>query len=90
MAQPRVETADVARALVEELLYAGLTLTDLLAYLLEDVPETTSSQDGAMIERVVGACRPALAAASADECRSAAALVGAIRDRVSEILDDGG
>jgi hypothetical protein len=88
MAQPSVETADAAQAFVEELLYASLAFTDFLAYLLEEAPETASSRNETTIELIVGACRPALAAASADECRAATALVHAIRDRVFEILCD--
>jgi hypothetical protein len=85
----RAEGADAARALVEELLRAGLALTDLLASLLEDIPEDAfpGEDDGAVLmEMVVGSCRPALEAAGEQECIVATALIGAIRDRVFDDL----
>lgn len=90
MAQPTLDTADAAWVLTEELLFMGLTLTDLLASLLEEAPEGASPQDGeATIELVVSICRPSLAGVSPDECLAAAALIRAIRDRVLEALHDG-
>jgi hypothetical protein len=84
----KVSDADAAQALVEELLRTGLVLTDLLASLLEEIPEHAfpGEDSGAvLIEMVVGSCRPAIAAAGEQECRAATALIGAIKDRV---LDD--
>jgi hypothetical protein len=84
----RANDADAARALIEELLRTGLVLTDLLASLLEEMPEDAfdGEDSGAVLmEMVVGSCRPAIEAAGEKECRAATALIGAIEDRV---LDD--
>jgi hypothetical protein len=83
--QLTIDTADAPRALVEELLNAGLLITDLLASLLEDAPEMETPEDGeAMIELVIGICRPALVAAPTDDCLVAATLVHAIRVQILE------
>lgn len=79
---------DPARELIEELLRTGLVLTDLLASLLEEIPEDAfpgEDQGAVLMEMVVGSCSPALDAAGERECRTATALIGAIEDRV---LDD--
>ena len=90
MGQVTIDTADAPRALVQELLNTGLTITDLLAALLEDAPEMATPEDGeAMIELVIAACRPALAAAPTDDCRVAAALIHAIRNQILDALHDG-
>jgi hypothetical protein len=86
MAQPSTDTADAARELVGELLFAGLTLVDLLASLLDESPETAPRRGEATIELVFDICQPALAAARTDECLAAAALVRAVQLRVFEAL----
>jgi len=84
----RADDTDAARVLIEELLRTALALGGALASLLDDLPEDAfPGEDSAvaLIEMVVGSCRPAIAAAGEPDCRRAAALVGAIRYRV---LDD--
>lgn len=82
-----VDTADAPQELVEELLNAGLTITDLLASLLEDAPETATLEDSeAIIELVVATCRPAVAAAPTDDCLVAATLIRAIRNQILSAL----
>lgn len=84
-------TTDPARALVEELLYTGLTLTDLLASLLEEAQGMAAPEDGeTLIELVIGVCRPALLTAPTDDCLATAALIRAIRDQVLRALRDEG
>lgn len=80
--------ADAARALIEELLRVGLALTDLVASLIENLPEDAfAGEDSAtvLVEMVAGSCLPAVEAAGEEVCRGATALIGAIIDRV---LDD--
>lgn len=84
-------TTDPAQALVEELIHTGLTVSDLLASLLEKVQGTDAPEDvEAMIELVIGICRPALRTATMDDCLVAAALVHAMRDQVLRVLRDEG
>jgi len=84
-------TTDPARTLVEELLYAGLTVTDLLASLLEEAQGMAAPEDGeTVIELVIGICRPALLTAPTDDCLAAAALIRAMRDQVLGVLRDDG
>ena len=81
----RNDEADSAQSLIEELLRVGVLLTDLLASLLEEIPEDAfpGEDSGAvLIEMVVGSCRPAIEAAGEQECRAATALIGAIEDRI--------
>lgn len=90
MARPiaRAGDADAARALIEELLRTGLALTDLLASLLEEIPEDAFPGEDSgrvLIEMIVGSSLPAIEAAGERQCWAAAALIGAIKDRV---LDD--
>jgi hypothetical protein len=83
-----VEDADAGQILVEELLRTAFSLGDLLASLLEDLPENAfagEDQAAVLIEMVVGSSRPAIDAAGEANCRTATALIGAVRDRV---LDD--
>jgi hypothetical protein len=89
VARSETDNADAARTLVEELLHAGLAFTDLLASLLEKAPGMAAPADSeAVIELVLGTCRPALAGAPADGCLAAAALVQAIRSQVLETLHE--
>ncbi len=85
---PPIDDGDPARELIEELLRTGLVLTDLLASLLEEIPEDAfpgEDKGAVLMEMVVGSCRPALDAAGEQDCMTARALIGAIEDRV---LDD--
>lgn len=82
-------TTDPIRALVEELLHTGLTVTDLLASLLDEAQEMVAPEDGeTLIELVTGICRPALLTAPSDDCLVAAALIREIRGRVLRVLRD--
>jgi hypothetical protein len=79
---------DMTRDLVEEVLRTALALEDVMASLLEELPEGAfPGEDNArvLLEMVVGSVHPAAAAAGPRDCRTATALVGAIRERV---LDD--
>ena len=84
----RAADFDAGQALVEELLRTGLALTDLLASLLEEIPEDAFPGEDSgrvLIEMIVGSCLPAIEAAGERQCWAATALIGAIKDRV---LDD--
>jgi hypothetical protein len=73
------------RELVEEVLRTALALEDVMASLLEELPESAfPGVDNAhvLLEMVVGSVHPAARAAGRRDCRTATALVGAIRERV--------
>ena len=85
----RTEGTDSTWAFIEELLRTSFALMGAVSSLLEELPEHAfPGEDNAavLIEMVVGSCRPAIEAAGEPECRAAAALVGAVRDRVLEDL----
>ncbi|MGC1164540.1 MAG: hypothetical protein WA862_00385 [Solirubrobacterales bacterium] len=85
----RVDGTDATRALIEELLRTAFALQDVLGSLLEEMPkESFPGEDNAavLLEMVVGSCRPAVEAAGESECWAATALIGSIRDRVTEDL----
>jgi hypothetical protein len=87
--RPLDRDTDAGRELIEELLRAGLALTDLLSSLLEEIPEGAFPGEDSgevLMEMVVGSCLPAIEAAGERDCRTAAALIGAIRDRVFDDL----
>ena len=89
--EEKAEGGDAAQLLIEELLRTSFALGDVLAALLDELPEGAfpGEENGAvLIEMVVGTCRPAVAAAGDETCRDAIALIGAIRDRVLEDLRD--
>src|SRR5947209_18336074 len=72
---------DRTRALVEEVLRTGLTLTDVLAGLIEDIPEDAFPGEEpaeVLLEMVVGSMRPVTRAAGAETVEHAIALLGAI------------
>jgi hypothetical protein len=76
------------RELVEELLRTSLALEEVMTSLLEDVPEGAFPEEDkveVLLEMVVGSVHPAARAAGRRDCRTATALVGAVRERV---LDD--
>jgi len=83
------DEGDFAQALVEELLRSGLVLTEMLASLLEDLPEDAfpGEENGAvLIEMIVGSCRPVVDAVGEPNCRAAIALIAAMREKVVEDL----
>jgi hypothetical protein len=76
---------ETTRELVEEVLRAALALEDVMVSLLEDLPDGAfPGEDNGLVllEMVVGSVQPAAVAAGRRECRTATALVGAIRERV--------
>ncbi|MGH2761058.1 MAG: hypothetical protein ACRDL4_04405 [Thermoleophilaceae bacterium] len=76
---------DEVQAFVEEALRIGIWLTDLLAGLLDDLPEEAFPGENpaeALIEMLVGTIRPAAQAAGTRTVRQATALLGAMGDRV--------
>jgi hypothetical protein len=79
---------EVTRELVEETLRTALALEDVIASLLEDLPAGDfpgEDPGAALMEMIVGSVHSAACAAGRRDCRTATALVGAIRERV---LDD--
>jgi hypothetical protein len=76
---------ETTRDLVEEVLRTALALEDVMSSLLEELPEGAfPGEDNArvLLEMVVGSVHPAARAAGPRDCRTATALVGAIRERV--------
>lgn len=81
----RASGVGASQALIEELLRTGFALTDLIASLIEDLPEGAfPGEDNAavLVEMVAGSCLPAVEAAGEEACWAATALIGAVRDRV--------
>jgi hypothetical protein len=86
----RVRRGDVdhglATELVEEVLHTALALEDVITSLLAELPpDAFPGRDdpaSVLMEMIVGSVQPAAAAAGVRDCRSAIALVGAIRERV--------
>ncbi len=81
--------ADPTQVLIEELLRTAFSLEDVMASLLEDMPdESFPGEDNAavLLEMVVGSCRPAVTAAGEPECWRTIALVASVRDRVIDDL----
>lgn len=71
--------------MVLEVLRTAMALEDVMASLLEDLPEGAfPGEDNGQIllEMVVGSVHSAARAAGERDCRVATALVGAIRERV--------
>ncbi len=71
--------------MVLEVLRTAMALEDVMAALLEDLPEGAfPGEDNGQIllEMVVGSVHSAARAAGERDCRVATALVGAIRERV--------
>jgi hypothetical protein len=86
--RPEVDL-ETTRDLVEEVLRTALALEDVMASLLEELPEGAfPGEDNArvLLEMVVGSVHPAARAAGSRDCRTATALVGAIRERVIDDL----
>ena len=81
--------ADVAQALIEELLRTAFALQGVMSSFLEEMPEDSfPGEDNAavLLEMVVGSCRPAVDAAGESECWAATALIGSVKDRVIDDL----
>lgn len=79
------EDLETTRDLVEEVLRTALALEDVLSTLLEEIPAGAfPGRDPALVllEMVVGSVHPAARAAGRRDCRTATALVGAVRERV--------
>jgi hypothetical protein len=76
---------ETTRELVEEVLRTAFVLEDVIASLLEDLPDDAfPGEDGGLVllEMVVGSVHPAAVAVGPRDTRTAIALVGAIRERV--------
>jgi hypothetical protein len=85
METARIARGDHVRVFVEELLRIGIMLTDVLAGILDDLPDDAfEGEDHAevLLDMVVGTIRPAADAAGAQTVRQATALLGAVGDRV--------
>lgn len=79
-----VEREEV-RVLVEEILRVGFALSDLLATLVEQLPEDAYPGENpaeVVIEMVTGSLVPVAESAGESVVREATALVGAVLDRV--------
>ncbi|HWH20835.1 MAG TPA: hypothetical protein VN671_09905, partial [Solirubrobacterales bacterium] len=73
---------EATRDLVEEVLLTALALEDVMTALLAEIPEGAfPGEDNAkvLLEMVVGSVHPAARAAGPRDCRTATALVAAIR-----------
>jgi hypothetical protein len=72
--------------LVEEVLRTALALEDVISGLLDELPANAfpGPEDPAavLMEMIVGSVHPAASVAGVRDCRSAIALVVAIRERV--------
>lgn len=76
---------ETTRALVEEVLRTAMALEDVVASLLEDLPDGAFPGEDpglVLLEMIVGSVHPATVAAGSRDTRTATALVGAIRERV--------
>lgn len=76
---------ELTNELVEEVLRTALALEDVLSGLLTELPAGAfEGRDNGqvLLEMIVGSVHPAAAAAGVRDCRSAIALVVAIRERV--------
>jgi hypothetical protein len=76
---------DLTAELVEEVLRTALALEDVISGLLAELPPRPFPGEDptcVLMEMIVGSVHPAAAAAGPRDCRSAIALVVAIRGRV--------
>ena len=76
---------DEVRGLVSEVLSVGLALTDLLATLIEELPDDAYPGENpaeVVIQMVTGSLQPVADSAGERAVREATALVGAVFDRV--------
>jgi len=85
-ARPGGVDRELTGELVEEVLRTALALEDVISGLLDELPAGAfpGRDDPAVLlmEMIVGSVHPAAAAAGVRDCRSAIALVVAIRERV--------
>lgn len=75
--------------MIEELLRTAFILQDLMASLLEEMPDDAfPGEDNAavLLEMVVGSSTPAVVAAGERECGQAIALIAGVRGRVIDDL----
>jgi hypothetical protein len=76
---------EATRELVEEVLRTALALEDVISALLAELPERAfAGEDNShvLLSMIVGSVHPAARAAGPRDCRTATALVAAIRERV--------
>ena len=76
---------DEVRSLVEEILRVGFALGDLLASLVEQLPESAYPGENpaeVVIEMTTGSLMPVAESAGEATVREATALVGAVFDRI--------
>jgi hypothetical protein len=83
------EATDYGRDFVAEMLRTGVILTELVADLLEALPEDTSAESSAevVLEMLLGTLRPVTEAAGETSLRSALALLTAVQDRTLADLE---
>jgi hypothetical protein len=75
---------DAERVFVEEVLRTGLMLSNLLADLLEDMPDDAFPGENpaeVLVQMLTGSVRPVLEAAGGRILEEATALLGAMADR---------
>jgi hypothetical protein len=85
MRRPTAVPYDNVRALSEAVLRAGVMLSDLIANLLDDLPDDAFPGESAtevLIEMMTGTIAPAADAAGTRAVRDTIALLGALGDRV--------
>ncbi len=71
--------------LVDEVILTAVALDNVLGSLLAEVPDETfpgEDKTEVLLQMIVGSVVPAARAAGEDSCRTATALVAAIRERV--------
>ena len=76
---------EATRGLVEEVLRTAMALEDVVASLLDDLPDGAFPGEDpglVLLEMIIGSSHPAALAAGARDTRTATALVAAIRERV--------
>jgi len=81
--------ADVAQALIHELLRTALWLFDITTSLLDDLPDNAFPGEDAgnvLLEMLAGSCRPSIDAVGEEGARAAIELAVAIRESVRDDL----
>jgi hypothetical protein len=79
---------EVARELVEALVSAGITISETLASLLEDLPDGAfpgEDKGEVLLDMVAGTCVPLVHRVGQPRCAAATALIAEVRRR---FLDD--
>ncbi len=87
---PSTAHADASRAFLEEVLRTGLGLVDLVEHLVEVLPDDAypgEDTGDVVLEMLSGSIAPAVVAAGPAALHSAAALLGAVRDRAQADLE---